>query len=72
MNKKSQYISLRINELERAKIEALKGRSTISHTIRKLIRESSPEGFKTPVKTNENIPLEQQERLISDWVESLT
>jgi len=42
MNKKSQYISLRINELERAKIEALKGRSTISHTIRKLIREIEP------------------------------
>tara|TARA_B100000497_G_C7683653_1_gene413896 strand:- start:322 stop:540 length:219 start_codon:yes stop_codon:yes gene_type:complete len=71
MSKKNQYISIRISDEERSHLEAIKGRYSISHAIRQLIREKPLGTLKTATKANKELPLRQQELLLSKWVESL-
>jgi len=72
MNKKSHSISLRLSRQDIGYLNDFKGKYSTSHAIRTLIRENSLKRLKTATGESKELSLEQQEREVSKWIESLT
>ena len=69
--KKSKYISLRLSESEMESLNAFKGTYSTSHAIRTLIRENPLERLKTATESSKDLSIQEQEKEVSKWIESL-
>ena len=71
MNKKKHHISIRLSENEMRYLNAFKRNYSTSHAIRTLIRENSLERLKTATEASKDRSLQEQEKEVSKWIESL-